>query len=115
MAQLRKKDRWRQAMIDSVSLAKAAKRCGVHPTTAYRWRHRLLSAPTLDQPQPLQGIVEGNLHPRIVQGPALRSGARAHGPDRLLRPALAVLSWSARRATFDQARAWQRAGRETHG
>ena len=47
MARLRKKDRWfdqAQAMIEGVSLAKAAERCGVHPTTAYRWRHRFLSA-----------------------------------------------------------------------
>jgi transposase-like protein len=63
MARLRKKDRWldqAQAMIESVSLAKAAERCGVHPTTAYRWRHRFLSAPALDKPQTLQGIVEAD-------------------------------------------------------
>lgn len=63
MARLRKKDRWldqAQAMIDGVSLAKAAERCGVHPTTAYRWRHRFLSAPALDKPQTLQGIVEAD-------------------------------------------------------
>ena len=63
MARLRKKDRWldqAQAMIDGVSLAKAAERCCVHPTTAYRWRHRFLSAPALDKPQTLQGIVEAD-------------------------------------------------------
>jgi transposase-like protein len=63
MARLRKKDRWldqAQAMIEGVSLAKAAERCGVHPTTAYRWRHRFLSAPALDKPQMLQGIVEAD-------------------------------------------------------
>ena len=63
MARLRKKDRWldqAQAMIDGVSLAKAAERCGVHPTTAYRWRHRFLSAPALDKPQMLRGIVEAD-------------------------------------------------------
>ena len=63
MARLRKKDRWldqAQAMIEGVSLAKAAERCGVHPTTAYRWRHRFLSAPALDKPQILQGIVEAD-------------------------------------------------------
>ncbi len=47
-------------MIEGVSLAKAAERCGVHPTTAYRWRHRFLSAPALDKPQILQGIVEAD-------------------------------------------------------
>ncbi len=63
MARLRKKDRWldqAQAMIESVSLAKAAERCGVHPTTAYRWRHRFLSAPALDKPQTLRGVVEAD-------------------------------------------------------
>ena len=63
MARLRKKDRWldqAQAMIDGVSLAKAAERCGVHPTTAYRWRHRFLSAPAIDKPKTLQGIVEAD-------------------------------------------------------
>ena len=40
-----------------MSRAKAAERCGVHPTTADRWRHRFLTAPALDQPQALQGIV----------------------------------------------------------
>ncbi len=80
MARLRKKDRWldqAQAMIESVSLAKAAERCGVHPTTAYRWRHRFLSAPALDKPQTLRGVVEADEHSRIVQRPALRSGAQS--------------------------------------
>jgi transposase-like protein len=63
MARLRKKDRWldqAQAMIEGVSLATAAERCGVHPTTAYRWRHRFLCAPSLDKPQTLHGIVEAD-------------------------------------------------------
>ena len=48
MAHLRKKDRWldhARAMIEGKSLAKTAKLCGVHPTTAFRWRHRFLRAP----------------------------------------------------------------------
>jgi transposase len=32
-------------MIEGVSLAKAAERCGVHAVMAYRWRHRFLTAP----------------------------------------------------------------------
>lgn len=39
MAHLRKKERWldhAQAMIEGMSLAKTAKLCGVHPTTAFR-------------------------------------------------------------------------------
>jgi transposase-like protein len=47
LAKLRMKDKWAaqtEAMIDGVSLAQAARRCGVHPTTAFRWRHRFLAA-----------------------------------------------------------------------
>jgi len=43
MAHLRKKDKWldhARAMIEGRSLAKTAALCGVHPTTAFRWRHR---------------------------------------------------------------------------
>ena len=48
MAHLRKKEKWlahAQAMIEGKSLAKTATLCGVHPTTAFRWRHRFLRAP----------------------------------------------------------------------
>jgi transposase-like protein len=47
MAHLRKKDRWLDhagAMIEGKSLAKTATLCGVHPTTAFRWRRRFLRA-----------------------------------------------------------------------
>lgn len=63
MARLRKRERWisqAQALMDGVSLAKAAERCGVHPTTAFRWRHRFLAAPALDKPMKLNGIVEAD-------------------------------------------------------
>ena len=63
MAHLRKKDRWldhAQAMIEGKSLAKTAALCGVHPTTAFRWRHRVLRAPASDKPRSLSGIVEAD-------------------------------------------------------
>ena len=63
MAHLHKKERWvdhAEAMIEGKSLAKAAQRCGVHPTTAFRWRHRFLSAPAADKPGRLSGIVEAD-------------------------------------------------------
>lgn len=63
LSRLRKKESWleqAQAMIEGVSLAKAAERCGVHPSTAYRWRHRFLGVPALDKPRTLQGIVEAD-------------------------------------------------------
>jgi hypothetical protein len=53
MRHLRKKERCldhAQAMIEGKSLAKTAEVCGVHPTTAFRWRHRFLRAPA-DEPR----------------------------------------------------------------
>lgn len=63
LANLRMKDKWAsqtQAMIDGVSTAKAAARCGVHYTTAFRWRHRFLASLAGDKPKALAGIVEGD-------------------------------------------------------
>lgn len=63
LAKLRMKDKWAvqtSAMIDGISLAQAAQRCGVHPTTAFRWRHRFLAALSGDKPKTLRGIVEGD-------------------------------------------------------
>jgi Homeodomain-like domain len=54
-------DRWRdqaQALIAGETVSKAAKRCDVAYTTAFRWRHRFLAALNLDKPQRLSGIVE---------------------------------------------------------
>lgn len=63
LARLRMKERWAdqtKALITGESLAKAAKRCDVDATTAFRWRHRFLSAPALDKPSQLTGIVEAD-------------------------------------------------------
>jgi hypothetical protein len=57
------KEKWAaqtEAMIDGVSTAKAARRCGVHYTTAFRWRHRFLASLAGDKPKTLTGIVEGD-------------------------------------------------------
>jgi transposase-like protein len=54
-------DRWRdqaQALIAGETVSKAAERCDVAYTTAFRWRHRFLAALNLDKPQRLSGIVE---------------------------------------------------------
>jgi hypothetical protein len=61
LAHLRKKDKWLEqagALIDGASVSKAAERCDVDYTTAFRWRHRFLEA--LSQPKNLSGIVEGD-------------------------------------------------------
>src|SRR5208283_2404093 len=63
MAHLRKRERWldhARAMIEGKSLAKTAGLCGVHPTTAFRWRHRFLGSPATDKPRTLNGIVEAD-------------------------------------------------------
>jgi len=63
MARLRKKDRWlayARAMLEGASVTKAAQACGVHYATAFRWRHRFLSAPATDKPKRLTGLVEAD-------------------------------------------------------
>jgi transposase-like protein len=63
LANLRMKDKWveqAKAMIEGVSTAKAALRCGVHYTTAFRWRHRFLASLAADKPKAMAGIVEGD-------------------------------------------------------
>ena len=94
MAHLRKKDRWldcARAMIEGKSLAKTAALCGVHPTTAFRWRHRFLRAPASDKPRSLKRDRRSgrDLRPRIVQGPLVRSakkGAQAGRKGEACRP-----------------------------
>ena len=82
LARLRMKERWEaqtEAMITGESLAKTAERCGIAATTAFRWRHRFLSAPALDKPAQLTGIVEADetFILEIVQGQARRPAASA--------------------------------------
>src|SRR5260370_40010138 len=63
MAHLRKKEKWpahARAMIEGKSLAKTAQLCGVHPTPAFRWRHRFLRAPAANKPRTLRGIGEAD-------------------------------------------------------
>src|ERR1700760_4716196 len=93
LARLRMKDRWAdqaQALITGESVVKAATRCGVAVTTAFRWRHRFLSAPAIDKPSQLTGIVQGKARRPVSSGAQARrvgedqrpvSGADP-GPDR---------------------------------
>lgn len=63
LAKLRMKEKWERqadAMIDGLSISKAAHHCGVHYTTAFRWRHRFLAALSGDKPKALSGIVESD-------------------------------------------------------
>src|SRR5208282_3876209 len=63
LAGLHQRDRWHdqaRALINGETVAKAAGRCKVAYTTAFRWRHRFLSALNLDKPQEVSGIVEAD-------------------------------------------------------
>ena len=63
LAGLHRPERWNDqaaALISGESLALAAKRCDVHPSTAFRWRHRFLAALNLDKPPSLSGLVEAD-------------------------------------------------------
>ena len=64
------------AMIEGKSLAKTAALCGVHPTTAFRWRHRFLRAPAVNKPRSLSGIVEADetFVQLAADGPICRAG-----------------------------------------
>lgn len=63
LANLRHKDKWLDymtAMIAGESLRKAAKACGIHLTTSFRWRHRFLAAPNNQKADLFRGIVEAD-------------------------------------------------------
>jgi transposase-like protein len=63
LAGLHHPERWTDqaaALIGGESLARAAKRCDVHPATAFRWRHRFLAALDHDKPASLSGLVEAD-------------------------------------------------------
>jgi hypothetical protein len=63
LARLRHRERWgeyAQALIDGDTVRGAARRCGVHKNTAFRWRHRFLARSAGLKPSRLHGIVEAD-------------------------------------------------------
>lgn len=63
LARLRRKERWAdysQALIEGLTVRKAAKRCGVAKSTSFRWRHRFLTALADLKATGLTGIVEAD-------------------------------------------------------
>jgi transposase-like protein len=63
LAHLRHRECWAQyaqALIDGLSVRKAAEQCGVHKNTSFRWRHRFLASPAATEPRHLHGIVEAD-------------------------------------------------------
>src|SRR3954451_13306819 len=96
LAHLRKKDRWEaqaEALITGESVAKAAQRCGVAGSTAFRRRHRFLAAAAFDQPARLNAIVEADetfiLDRSRANGPICRvppASAAARRPSAACQP-----------------------------
>ena len=63
VAQLHKREAWldyARALVDRVSLRKAAKRCSIDLTTSFRWRHRFLQSSREAKPAKVEGIVEAD-------------------------------------------------------
>jgi transposase-like protein len=63
LARLRQRSCWGEyagALIDGQTVRVAARRCGVHKNTAFRWRHRFLALPAQLKPSHLHGIVEAD-------------------------------------------------------
>ncbi len=63
LAQLHRREAWLEyarALVDGVSLRKAAERCGIHLETSFRWRHRFLASPKTAKAKAVTGIVEAD-------------------------------------------------------
>lgn len=63
LAQLHRREAWldyARALVDRVSLRKAAARCDIDLTTSFRWRHRFLQAQKNTKPKLVEGIVEAD-------------------------------------------------------
>ena len=63
LAHLQKREKWLEyarAIVDGLSLRKAAKRVGVHLETSFRWRHRFLATTKGAKATAVTGIVEAD-------------------------------------------------------
>lgn len=63
LAHLRHRECWpmyAQALIEGTTVREAARRCGIHKNTSFRWRHRFLTLPAQAKPLHLHGIVEAD-------------------------------------------------------
>jgi transposase-like protein len=113
LARLRHKERWltySEALLEGLTVREAARRCGIHKNTSFRWRHRFLRLPAQTKAERLQGIAEadetyfpysckGQRHlgrPPRKRGHALH--ARGTGPEQV--PVLIVRDRSGATADF---------------
>jgi transposase-like protein len=63
LAHLHKREKWldyARAIVDGLTLRKAAARVGVHLETSFRWRHRFLATSKKAKAKRLSGIVEAD-------------------------------------------------------
>jgi len=63
LAHLRLKAKWLdylQCVLESQTVRQAAKACGIHRNTSFRWRHRFLQGAAQDRPAHLSGITEAD-------------------------------------------------------
>ena len=63
LARLRQRSKWiaqTKAMDEGLSVRKAAARMDVHPTTAFRWRHRFLAIARETKARELAGVAEAD-------------------------------------------------------
>ncbi len=63
LAHLRHRECWptyAEALIEATTVREAARRCGVHKNTSFRWRHRFLALLAQAKPAHLHGIVEAD-------------------------------------------------------
>jgi hypothetical protein len=113
LARLRYKERWltsSEALLDGLTVRAAARRCGVHKNTSFRWRHRFLQLPATTKAKHLQGIAEADetyfpdscKGQRHLERPPRQRGHAIHvrgtGPDQV--PVLIVRDRSGATADF---------------
>lgn len=63
LSNLHHKNKWlkyAQSMLRSETVRQAAVTTGIHRSTSFRWRHRILTLVKSDQPQRLHGIIEAD-------------------------------------------------------
>jgi transposase-like protein len=91
MARLRKKEKWldyAQSIKEGETIKKAAQRCTIHSSTAFRWRHRFLKGFVTDKATVLSGIAEADetffleslKGQRNLPRPARKRGGKAAKP-----------------------------------
>lgn len=117
MARLRKREHWplyAEALIQSLSVRKAAALCGINKNTAFLWRHRFLRQVAAHQAQHASGIVEADetlflesfKGQRQLPRPARKRGGKAQrrGFTAELIPVLVVRDRSGQHADFHLAK-----------